>query len=104
MLVQSAMMLANSQMVAMVLVRRGDADNGAILVRLDLPDGTSVVARRVLNFDGDYEWTAMTDAPIPAADAETYCQREINIDPDRPSPVRSVTRGVPFLIERIHFR
>ena len=82
MLVQSAMALANSQMVSMVLVRRGDADNGAILVRLDQPDGTSLIERRVLNFDGDYEWTTMTDKPMTASEAAAYCQREINIDPD----------------------
>ncbi len=82
MLVQSAMAVANSQMVAMVLVRRGDADNGAVLVRLDLPDGSSLIERRVLNIDGDYEWTQMTDAPISSADAEAYCAREINIDAD----------------------
>ena len=82
MLVQSALAMANSQMVAMVLVRRGDADNGAVMVRLDLPDGTSVIERRVLNFDGGYEWANMTDAPISAEDAEKYCQREIDIDPD----------------------
>ena len=41
------MAMANRDLVSMVLIRRGDADNGAILVRLDLPDGTAVIERRL---------------------------------------------------------
>lgn len=81
-MVQSAMALANRQMVAMVLVRRGDADNGVILVRLDLPDGRAVIERRVLNIDGDYEWARVNETPYENDAAEAYCQREISNDPD----------------------
>ena len=82
MLVQVAMAMANRDLVSMVLIRRGDADNGAILVRLDLPDGTAVIERRLLNFDGDYEWTRMTETPLSSDEAELYCAREIGVDPD----------------------
>ena len=81
-MVQSAMAMANRQMVAMVLVRRGDADNGAILVRLDLPDGGAVIERRVLNFDGEYEWARVNETAYNTDNAEAYCQREIANDPD----------------------
>jgi hypothetical protein len=82
-LVQSAMVRANRDLVSMVLIRRGDADNGAVLVRLDLPDGRAVVERRVLNFDGDYEWSAASgDTPLNLDEAEAFCKRELDIDPD----------------------
>ena len=76
------MAMANREMVSMVLVRRGDADNGAILVRLDLPQGQARIERRILNFDGDYEWASVTDDALSVDDAEHFCQREIDIDPD----------------------
>ena len=82
-LVQSALALANRNMVAMVLVRRGDADNGAVLVRLDLPDGSSVIESRTLDIDGDYRWTMLAgDPPLTAQEAEARLEREISFDPD----------------------
>lgn len=76
------MAMANRDLVSMVLIRRGDADNGAILVRLDLPDRNVIIERRIVNFDGDYEWTQVSDTPLTSEDAETYCAREIDRDPD----------------------
>ena len=76
------MAMANREMVSMVLVRRGDADNGAILVRLDLPQGQAKIERRILNFDGDYEWASVSDNAFSNEEAEGYCQRAIDIDSD----------------------
>lgn len=76
------MAMANRNMVGMVLIRRGDADNGAIIVRLDLPDGGAVMERRVLNIDGVYEWTRINDTPFDHDDADAFCRREISFDPD----------------------
>ena len=81
-LVQSALALANHQMVAMVLVRRGDADNGEILVRLDQPDGSAFLERRILTLEGDYEWSRVSPAPYTSEDADAYCDRAIQYDPD----------------------
>ena len=82
MLVHAAMVKANLDMVAMVLVRRGDPDNGAILVRLDLPEGGATIERRILNIDGEYEWSRMTEMPLSLDEADAYCHRQIEIDPD----------------------
>jgi hypothetical protein len=83
MLVQTAMARANRDLVSMVLIRRGDADNGAVLVRLDLPDGRAVIERRILNIDGEYEWSAASgDIPLSLDEAESFCRRELDIDPD----------------------
>ncbi|MCE2516308.1 MAG: DUF1491 family protein [Alphaproteobacteria bacterium] len=83
MLVQSALAMANRNMVAMVLVRRGDADNGAVLVRLDLPDGTAIIESRTLDIDGRYRWTVLAgDPPLSIEEADARLAREISFDPD----------------------
>lgn len=82
MLVESAMAMANRQMVSMVLVRRGDADNGAILVRLDLPDGRAIIERRIVNLDGEYEWAKISETPYSIEEADAYCEKEVTMDPD----------------------
>ena len=83
MLVQSALAMANRNMVSMVLVRRGDPDGGVVFVRLDHPDGTSVIESRVFDIDGDYVWTVLTgDKPLTSAEAEARLNREISFDPD----------------------
>ena len=76
------MAMANREMVSMVLVRRGDEDNGAIFVRLDLPQGQAKIEQRILNFDGDYEWISVSDEALSIEEAERYCQRQTDIDPD----------------------
>ena len=70
-LVDAAMAMANRSLVSMVLVRRGDHDHGAILVRLDHPDGTASLESRVLDIDGEYKWSVvMGDPPVAAAAVE----------------------------------
>jgi hypothetical protein len=82
-LVQSALAMANKNLVSMVLVRRGDADNGAVLVRLDLPDGTAVIESRRLDVDGVYRWSVLAgEPPLSIADAEARLMKEIGFDPD----------------------
>lgn len=83
MLVQSAMAMANQQLVSMVLVRRGDHDHGAVLVRLDHPDGTSVIESRSLDMDGEYRWAVLAgDPPLSPDEADARLAKEISFDPD----------------------
>lgn len=91
-LVQSAMATANQQMVSMVLIRRGDAKNGAVLVRLDLkdggPHGRVIIESRSLDFDGQYSWSVLagsalaSDPPLTTEEADARLAREIGFDPD----------------------
>lgn len=82
-LVQSALASANKDLVSMVLVRRGDARHGAVLVRLDHPDGTAVIESRSLDVDGVYRWSVLAgEPPLSFEDAESRLAQEVKFDPD----------------------
>jgi len=82
-MVQAAMAMANRSLVSCVLIRRGDHDNGAVLVRLDHPDGTASLESRVLDFDGQYQWdVVMGNPPCPAADVDARIEKELGFDSD----------------------
>lgn len=83
MLVESALALANAGMVTAVLERRGHPDSGAILVRLDQPDGTCRLESRVVDFDGKYTWQDVTGpAALSSEQAQERITREKGYDPD----------------------
>ena len=82
-MVQAAMAMANRSLVSCVLIRRGDHDKGAVLGRLDHPDGTASLESRVLDFDGQYQWdVVMGNPPCPAADVDARIEKELGFDPD----------------------
>lgn len=65
-----------------VVVRHGD-DSGAILVKLNLLNGTSTVFSPARNGEGELIWLRATGtAPVPEADAEAYIERQRRVDPD----------------------
>ena len=83
MLIDGVMAAANQGMVTTVLEQRGNAESGAILVRLDQPDGTCRLESRVADFDGTYSWQDITgpEPLLPDAAAERI-SREKSFDPD----------------------
>ena len=82
-MVHAAMAMANRSLVSCVLIRRGDHDHGAVLVRLDHPDGSASLESRVLDIDGDYKWSViMGDPPCAAADVDARIEKELSFDPD----------------------
>ena len=83
MLIKAALALANSPVVTTVIERRGNAESGAIIVRLDLPDGTCRLESRVVGLDGDYCWRDISgDTPLSADAAQQRISRETGFDPD----------------------
>ena len=81
--VDGVLAAANKSMVTCVLEERGSAESGAILVRLDQPDGTCRIETRVAGMDGGYEWQDITgDAPLDAEAAKERIGREKSFDPD----------------------
>ena len=71
MLVSAALRHASSVMIDCVLVRRGDANAGAIFLHIDRLDGQHQLGR-VLDFDGHFRWQALCR---PAMDRCRYdCQ------------------------------
>lgn len=65
------------------LLRRGYEDAGAILIRLELLDGTAIVLSQTRTADGDPAWMRGTGpSPVAAAEADAYIERQIKRDPD----------------------
>ena len=66
-----------------VVVRKGDPDSGAILVRVEDADRKVVVWTQVTNLDGERGWMRGTGAePVSFEEAESYVKRAIERDYD----------------------
>lgn len=66
-----------------VVRRRGDADAGSILIRLDKLDGHSVLLSQSRDAEGRPAWLQSSGAaPLPDHDVETYIERRVRNDPD----------------------
>ena len=65
------------------LVRRGDSDAGAILIKHNRFDAGCTVYAPAMAMDGGRAWSRGTgEAPVPEADADAYIQRQLGYDPD----------------------
>ena len=65
------------------VVRRGYADAGAVLLKLNLLDGTAMVLSQVRTAEGDLAWMRATGpAPVPETEADAYVERQVRYDPD----------------------
>jgi hypothetical protein len=66
-----------------VVVRKGDPDSGAILVRIEDAERKVVVWTQVTNLDGERAWMRGT-GPVPVSfeEAENYVKRAIERDYD----------------------
>ena len=70
-------------MVTAVLRRRGDADAGALFVKVSRLDGTAAIFSRAQSFEGGTEWRRTTGEDwISDADVEKRLESEIRYDPD----------------------
>ena len=86
-LVGAAIRCAGAELIDCVMLRRGNADAGAILVHIDALDGRHKLLARALEFDGSYGWRPVVAGPEgdgwAAREAvEARLQREMDIDPD----------------------
>ncbi len=69
--------------VTAMLRRRGDADAGALFVKVSRLDGTAAIFSRAQSFDGGTEWRRSTGEDwISEEEAEKRLISEIRIDPD----------------------
>jgi hypothetical protein len=69
--------------VVATLVRRGDADAGAVLLKISRLDGTATVLAQTVTAKGERAWHRGTgQAPVADAEAEAYIQRQRKRDPD----------------------
>jgi len=62
------------------VIRRGDPDAGACLVKVRTLDGQSVLYRPIRNMEGQRVW--LPKGPETETDIDTYINRRIDDDPD----------------------
>jgi hypothetical protein len=69
--------------VGVAVTARGDADAGAILIKLDGRDAGCIVLAPTRASDGALVWMRATGAaPVAAAEADAYIARQRRRDPD----------------------
>ena len=80
--VKMALRMADRGGLPGVVLRKGDADSGGVLVVLRGRDGL-VVLSQVRAADGALAWMRGTGAaPVDQAAADTYVARQLRFDPD----------------------
>ena len=83
MLVAAALRYASQEFIDCVLVRRGDADAGAIFIHINVGLDQHKILSRILDFEGVYNWQAITGADwVDAETAKARLDKEIGRDPD----------------------
>jgi len=75
---------ADSQSVAMTVVRKGDPSRGTVILKINRLDRTFSVLVQTREADGErLFWARGTGAdPVPEADADAYIARQLRYDPD----------------------
>lgn len=81
--VQAALRLATQQAIPIAVVRRGDADAGAILIKLNqLEQGFTILAQ-TRTLEGELAWLRATGAElVDEQTADAYIARQVKRDPD----------------------
>jgi hypothetical protein len=73
---------ASRAAVPMTVIRRGDPSSGALILKINLLNGTARVLIEIRDDDARV-WTPAThNDPMPESDADAYLARQADIDPD----------------------
>lgn len=73
----------SAQGTPLVVVRRGDAHRGLVIVKLHVIDAGFRVMTQTRNLDGALVWSAALDGALaPEAEADAYIERQVSYDPD----------------------
>jgi GMP synthase (glutamine-hydrolysing) len=81
--VQACVFRADREGIAATVLRRGDADSGSILVRLDRRDLGCAVLAETRDTNGDRAWFRGTGPePVTTETADLYIARHVARDPD----------------------
>jgi hypothetical protein len=81
--VQAALRLATAQAIPIFVVRRGDADAGTILIKLNRLEHGFTVLAQTRTLEGELAWMRATGAePVDEPTADAYIERQVKRDPD----------------------
>ncbi len=81
--VRAQLRMCDQALLPAVIRRKGDADAGMVLIKLDRLDGNAVVMAQSRDLEGRLRWLAATgDTPVPDTEAEAYITRQLEFDPD----------------------
>ncbi|HEY4135972.1 MAG TPA: DUF1491 family protein [Alphaproteobacteria bacterium] len=81
--VQTQLRLCDLAAIPFTVVKRGDADAGAVLLRIDKGMKGVVILAREYDAAGKRSWQpALGDAPVTAEEADAYVARQTGRDPD----------------------
>ena len=81
--VQAHLRRSNAEGLFAAVLRKGDLWGGAVIVKLNLLDGTFKVLSQTRDTDGRIAWlAAQQGALLSEADATAYIDRQVKRDPD----------------------
>lgn len=81
--VQAQVRICAVQNIPIYVLRRGDEDAGALVIKISTLDGLCRLFTQMRSPSGEIAWTrAGAEAHMTDADASAYFERRKNIDPD----------------------
>ena len=80
--VKAVLRLCATRDLPAFVVKRGDADAGAVLLKLNRLEHGAVVFSQTRDMDGQMTWLQATVGAVPDSDAEAMIARHLDRDPD----------------------
>lgn len=80
--VKAVLRLCATRDLPAFVVKRGDADAGAVLLKLNRLEHGAVVFSQTRDMDGHMAWVQATTGAVPDPDAEAMIARHLDRDPD----------------------
>ena len=81
--IKAQLRLCDLKLLSAYVAVRGDPDAGAILIKLNLLDGTAKVFTQVSGINGQRSWMHGTGVhAVAEVEADAYISRQVNCDPD----------------------
>lgn len=65
------------------IIQKGNHGSGLVMVKISQLDGTAALYMQERDFMTDkLEWITVYDDPVPEGQADEYCRRAMDMDPD----------------------